>query len=101
VVCTEQAQIEEQGLHLDVADAFPEAERGGVYAVGAGLDRGQAIREPEPAVPMAMPVDAHIGIVSADKADEALHAGGGGDANGIGEADAPRARMNGRAVERD
>ena len=57
----EELEVEEDELHLRVADALADAERSAVYAVGAELERPERVFEGEAAVVVAVPVDADGG----------------------------------------
>ncbi len=101
----EELEVDEQEIHLGVADALADAERGAVHAVGAGFDGGHAVREPEAAIVVPVPVDAHVELVAGDdlfahEAHERAHAVGRRVADGVREADAPRAARDRGAVER-
>ena len=55
-----QDQIDEEQIHLDVADALPDAEGGSVDSVRASLDRRQRVGQTETTVPVPVPVDLHL-----------------------------------------
>ena len=100
----EEVQVDEQQVHLGVADALADAEGGGVDAVDAGLDRGEAVGEPEAAVAVAVPVELHLLAAAADdlilhEAHEGADAVGGRVADGVGEAEAARAPADRVPVE--
>ena len=101
---TEQLQVEEQELHLRVADALADAEPRGVDAIGAVLERPDRILEREPAIVVAVPVDADLGAGAGDdvarELDQVSHAVRRSVADGIGEADATRSVIDRGAEQR-
>ena len=57
MVRAQQLQIDDQQIHLGVADPLADAERGGVHAVDARLDRRQTVDESHAPVTMPVPID--------------------------------------------
>src|SRR6185437_16628265 len=55
---TEELQIEENQLHLRVADTLADSERGAVHAVCAELECPDGIHESETAIVVTVPVEA-------------------------------------------
>ena len=61
----EQLQVEQDLIERRVADALADAERGAVDAIGAVLDREDRVDDAEPAIVVAVPVDADVGAADA------------------------------------
>ena len=92
----EQLQVHEQLVHRRVADALADAERAGVHAVRAGLERPQRVRHAEAAILVPVPVDldarVELGDEPAHEAHEVAHAVRRRVADGVADADAAARR---------
>ena len=60
VMRAKQPEIDEQQIHLGVAHALTDAERGAVHAIDSGFDGREAVRKAIAAIAMPMPVDLHF-----------------------------------------
>ena len=97
----EQLQVQQDELHLRVADALADAERRAVHAIGAVLERPDRVLEREAAIVVAVPVDADRrrpmpAMIALREVDEVAHAVGRRVADGVAEAE-PR----GAVIDRD
>src|ERR1019366_3126815 len=100
----EEPQVEQEELDGGVADALAEAERRSVYAIGSGLERPEGVAEREPAIVVAVPVEAGLRPRAHDDAgrelDQVSDAVGRGVTHGVREHEPPRAVIDRRAKER-
>ena len=52
----QQLQVDDQEIHLGVADPLADAKGGGMHAIHSRLDRRETVDEPHPPITMPMPV---------------------------------------------
>ena len=100
----EELQVEEQELHLRVADALADPESRGMHAIGAVLEGPDGVLEREAAIVVTVPVDADVGAGAGDhvlrELNEIAHAVGSGVADGVREAEPRRAVIDGGPEQR-
>ena len=101
-VRAQQLQVDDEEIHFGVPDALPHAERGGMDAIHAGLDRRKTVDQPHPAVTMTVPVyldglSLHDFLL--DESYQCLYAVRRRVPHRISEADAPRPARDRRAVQ--
>ena len=99
----EQAHVDQQQIDGRVAHSLADADGGAVQAVGAGRCRRQRVDHRQAAILVPVPVDLHLLAGGrhhlADEAHQVGGAGGGGVADGVGDAHPPRAGLDRLGVE--
>src|SRR2546422_7315900 len=99
----QQLQVDEQEIHLGVADPLAHTQGGGVYAIDAGLDRREAVDEAHSPVAVAMPIHSYV-LGPYDlllyKSYQRLDAIRRGVSHRVRQADPHRAAVDRRAVQR-
>ena len=53
----QETQVDQQQIHLRIADPLTDPERGAVHPVNASFDGGQTVGHAEPPIAVAVPVD--------------------------------------------
>src|SRR5919107_1715905 len=99
-----ELQVYEKLIHRRVADALADAQGRAVNLVGPALDGGDGVDDPEAAILVAVPVEAHAAALLFDDLPDEAHdrarAVGRGVADGVADADGARARAYRGRVER-
>src|SRR5690606_9718010 len=99
----EQLHVEQDELHLRIADPLTDAKGGAVHAIGAVLERPERVLESETAVVVTVPIDTDLGTRSGDhgtrEGNEVTDAIRRCVADGIRQADSARTVVDGHLEE--